>query len=187
MPTISGTPQIGTPLTANTSGIDDANGLDGVSYTYQWICVDSDGTSNATNVGSNSDTYTLETGDEDKKITVKVTFTDDAGYDEMLTNAACPSTGTITGPDNNPAGGAPTISGTVQEGNNLTAATTGITDADGLNNVSYTYQWIWVDSGGSSNPTNVGSNSVTYTLVNGDVGKKLKVQVSFTDDLGNSE
>ena len=123
MPTISGTPQIGTPLTANTSGIDDANGLDGVSYTYQWICVDSDGTSNATNVGSNSDTYTLETGDEDKKITVKVTFTDDAGYDEMLTNAACPSTGTITGPDNNPAGGAPTISGTVQEGNNLTAAT----------------------------------------------------------------
>ena len=46
---------------------------------------------------------------------------------------------------NTPATGAPTITGTAQVGQTLTAGTTGIMDADGLTNVSYTYQWIRVD------------------------------------------
>ena len=100
-PTISGTPQVGNDLTANTSGITDPNGLDGVSYTYQWIRVDDDGMSNPTNVGSNSTTYTLVADDEDQKLKVKITFTDDAGYAEELTSVAYPSSGTIAGPDDN--------------------------------------------------------------------------------------
>ena len=56
-----------------------------------------------------------------------------------------------------------------------------------LINVVYIYQWIRVDANGSSNPTNVGSDSITYVLVPADEGKKLKVQVSFTDDAGSSE
>ena len=88
---------------------------------------------------------------------------------------------------NNLAGGAPTISGTAQSGQTLTANTSAITDADGLTNVDYDYQWIRVDSDGSSNPTPIGTDSTTYSLINGDVGKKIKVQVDFTDDLGNSE
>ena len=43
---------------------------------------------------------------------------------------------------NSPATGAPTIDGTAQVGETLTVLTNGITDEDGLDNVSYSYQWI---------------------------------------------
>ena len=72
------------------------------------------------------------------------------------------------------AAGAPTISGTAQVGNTLTADISTITDPDGLTGPGYTYQWIRVDADGVSNPTNVGSNSSTYTLVAGDAGKKSR-------------
>ena len=48
---------------------------------------------------------------------------------------------------NDPATGTPTITGTAQVGQTLTAVTSAIMDADGLSNVSYTYQWIRVDGG----------------------------------------
>ena len=38
--------------------------------------------------------------------------------------------------------GVPTITGTAQVGQTLTAVTTGIMDADGLTSPTYTYQWI---------------------------------------------
>ena len=76
--------------------------------------------------------------------------------------------------------GAPTITGTAQVGQTLTAATTGITDADGLTSVSYTYQWLRVDGTDEANIS--GENSSTYTLVDADLGTTLKVKVSFTDD-----
>ena len=41
LPTIGGTAQVGATLTAVTSGIEDADGLTGVSYAYQWVRVDS--------------------------------------------------------------------------------------------------------------------------------------------------
>lgn len=39
-PTIAGPPQVNEILTADTSGISDKDGLTGVSYSYQWICVE---------------------------------------------------------------------------------------------------------------------------------------------------
>ena len=45
---------------------------------------------------------------------------------------------------NDPATGTPTITGTAQVGQTLTAVTSAIMDADGLSNVSYAYQWIRV-------------------------------------------
>ena len=86
---------------------------------------------------------------------------------------------------NNPATGAPAISGTAQVGQTLTAATTDIADADGLANPSYDYQWVRVD--GSSETDITGATSSTYMPVAADVGKKLKVKVSFTDDASNNE
>ena len=50
-------------------------------------------------------------------------------------------------PANTRATGAPTISGTPRVGVTLTADTSEISDADGLNNVSYSYQWIRSDNG----------------------------------------
>ena len=38
---------------------------------------------------------------------------------------------------------------------------------------------------GTSNPTPIpGANAATYTLTDADLGKRFKVQVSFTDGIG---
>ena len=179
-PTITGTAQVDETLTAVTTGIMDADGLTSPSYTYQWIRVDS-GT-DADIAGATSSTYTLVDHDEATTIKVKVSFTDDASNAETRTSVA---TGTVAAAANNPATGVPTITGTAQVGETLTAVTTGIMDADGLASPSYTYQWIRVDSGTDADIA--GATSSTYTLVDPDEATTLKVRVSFEDDDGNPE
>ena len=90
----------------------------------------------------------------------------------------------INGPAN-PARGAPTITGTAQVGETLTAVTSGISDADGLTSPVYTYQWIRVDGGTDAHIT--GATSITYVPVAADTGKTIRVRVRFTDDLNYSE
>ena len=289
-PTISGTVQAGETLTANTSGISDDDGLDNVSFTYQWQADDAD---IPDETGS---TYTLAEGDEGKTIKVKVTFDDDAGNGETLTSAAtaavaaapaatpltashedapashdgqnsftfklrfseevglsyltlrdraftvtggtvdkaqrlnpesnsgwtitatpgsdadvtlvlpattdCAASGavctdggkqlsaaltlTVPGPEppqqqNSPATGAPTISGTARVDQTLTVSTSGISDTDGLVNVSFSYQWQADDS------DIAGATGETYTLADAEQGKAIRVRVSFEDDAGNDE
>ena len=180
-PTITGTAQVGQTLTAGTTAIMDAEGLTSVSYTYQWIRVATDNTE--TNIsGATASTYTLVAADLGTTVKVTVSFTDDASNDETLTSAA---TAAVSAAPNTPATGAPTITGTATVGQTLTADTTAIVDADGLTNVSYTYQWIRVDGG---TETNIASATAsTYTLVAADQGTTIKVTVSFTDDASNAE
>ena len=92
----------------------------------------------------------------------------------------------VTNPrTNTPASGPPTISGTVQVGQTLAASTIDITDPDGLTTSYGFHQWIAND--GTSDSDIAGATASTYTLVAGDVGKTIKVKVSFTDDRGNEE
>ena len=173
-PTINGTAQVGETLEANTSGIADADGLSSVQYEYQWLADDAD-ISEAPNA-----TYTLVAADEGQVIKVRVSFTDDAGNEESLTSAATDAVAAAPTP-NSPATGAPTIAGTVQVGETLTANTSGIADEDGLTNATHSFQWLADDT------EIAGATSLTYTLVAADEGKAIKVQVSFTDDAGNEE
>ena len=181
-PTITGTAQVGQTLTAGTTAIMDADGLTSVSYTYQWIGVATDNTE--TNISSATvSTYTLVAADQGTTVKVTVSFTDDANNPETLTSAA---TATVSAAPNTLATGAPTITGTAQVGQTLTAGTTAIMDADGLTSVSYTYQWIGVAT--DNTETNISSATVsTYTLVAADQGTTVKVTVSFTDDANNPE
>ena len=250
-PTINGTPQVGEALSASTSGISDADGLDDARFGYQWIRASADID------GATGGTYTPVDADEGERLTVRVSFTDDAGHEESLTSAAtdavtaapesgsaaepltaafegvpaahdgetafrvrlafsegisisytrmrdasftvtggdvtqarrvdgrrdlwkitiepdadeavtvrlpettdCAASGaictgdgrplshalsaTIAGPPerNTAATGMPTISGTAQVGEELTASTSGISDADGLDDARFAYQWI---------------------------------------------
>ena len=171
-PAISGTAQVGETLTANTSGVVDADGLSNVQYDYQWLADD------AAISGATGLTYTLSDVDEDKTVRVRVSFTDDAGNDETLTSAA---TDAVDARPNSLATGAPTISGTAQVGKTLTANTSGIADADGLTNVAFSYQWL------SDDTAIQGATGLTYTLEEADEGKAITVQVSFSDDGGNNE
>ena len=187
-PTINGTAQVGEILTASTSGISDSDGLANASFTYQWLADDADIS------GATGSSYTLVAGDVGKVIKVTVSFTDDAGNAETLTSAATTavaptggSTNSLQGSnqedvqENSAAAGAPTIGGTAQVGESLTASTSDISDADGLANASFTYQWLADDADIDDATTS------SYTLVAGDVGKAIKVTVSFTDDEGNEE
>ena len=86
------------------------------------------------------------------------------------------------------ATGTPVISGTPQVGEPLTAAIGNIADTDGLPTTfpdDYTFQWLRRDGGTDSTIT--GATASTYTPVSADVGKTVKVTVSFTDDGGSGE
>ena len=82
---------------------------------------------------------------------------------------------------NTPAEGEPRIDGSPEVGQTLSADTTAIADADGLEEVVFQYQWL------SEDADIPGATGSTYTLTSGDVGKAIRVSVSFTDDAGNDE
>ena len=87
----------------------------------------------------------------------------------------------VTIATNTPATGTPTISGNAQVGQTLTADTSGISDADGLTNPTYGYQWLADDAEID------GATSSTYIVQASDNGKVIKVRVSFTDNRGVEE
>ena len=82
---------------------------------------------------------------------------------------------------NAPAQGEPRIDGIPEVGQTLSADTTAIADANGLENVVFQYQWLAEDA------DIPGATGATYTVVSGDVGKAIKVRVAFTDDAGQEE
>ena len=174
VPGITETALAGETLTATKDRIEDEDGLTGAVFAYQWLV---DG---AEINGATDSSYTLVAADEGKPIEVRVTFTDDAGNEESLTSNAV-----LAARLNSAATGAPAISGTVQVGQTLTASTSGISDSDGLTNATFTYQWL--SSDGASDSDISGASSSTYTLVESDEGKTIKVRVSFTDDRGHQE
>ena len=200
LPAVNGTPRVGETLTADTSAIDDPDGLENVSYRYQWISSqavidDVTGTSNIVSIeipGETGQTYTLIPDDEGSTFQVRVTFTDDADYEQTLTSEA---TVAVAPPPNTEPTGLPAVTGTPQVGETLTADTSAIDDADGLTNVEYQYQWLHNQSvlntdTGTYYYINVempGETGSTYTLAPADKGRTFAVKVSFTDDRGHSE
>ena len=135
-------------------------------------------------------TYTLTDDDVAKDITLVATYTTrslvpgNTGADPVVPEtpavmASIPSEdiGRVYSP--NKSTGQPTISGTGQIGQSLTVIITGIDDDDGLKDVMYTYQWKRGDDEVSvADPT-------TYPLTGADIGKKITVEVTFKDDLGD--
>ena len=77
--------------------------------------------------------------DQGKYVRVRVNFQDDDGNSETATSDA---TGPVAAEPNESATGQPTISGTAQVGEDLTAGTSGISDGNGLTTASYSYQWL---------------------------------------------
>ena len=68
----------------NTSGISDADGT-GATFSYQWVSYDG---SRYTDIeGATGVSYTLVSADEGRAFKVRLSFTDDAGYEESLTSA----------------------------------------------------------------------------------------------------
>ena len=84
-PTIGGRSRVGEVLEASVEGIEDADGLDGVTFAWQWLS--NDGTADTPIEGATEATYTVAAADVGKTLTVRVTFTDERGTEETLTSA----------------------------------------------------------------------------------------------------
>ena len=286
VPTTSGTAEVGETLTVDTSGISDADGMTGATFSYQWVSYD--GNADTDIPGATASAYTLVASDEGKAFRVRLSFTDDAGYEESPTSPlarmerpyglrAAASDGAVvldwkqpagwpytsvyrilrnrpelgeyeplvhvryteagpatytdadvepgvlyvyrvkgsdfvgytyeasepvevrtaestsveigtaesTSVENSPAAGAPTIIGEVEVGKTLTVDTSGISDADGLTEVTFSYQWV---SNDLLQDTDIeGARGPAYTPVPADAGNAIKVRVSFRDDAGKTE
>ena len=180
-PEINGTAKVGEALTAAIAGLSDPDGLPATEdFSYQWVR--NDGTDDSDISGATGSTYALVAADEGKFIKVRVGYTDNADFPESLDSEA---TAAVAARSNSPATGAPTISGPARVDVTLTAGTSDIADADGLDDVSFSYQWIRND--GNNDTAIVGQTNSTYTLSDDDRDKTIKVRVSFSDDAGNEE
>ena len=90
------------------------------------------------------------------------------------------------------ATGRPVVLASAEGAGILFADTERIADGNGLpivivsDYVTFTYTYQWIRVAGNSQ-TNVGTNSASYQPVEADVGKLIKVKVSFTDGASNSE
>ena len=85
-PLVQGEREVGSILTADTSGITDADGLTTPMFTYQWQHVD--GGTAADITGAITGTYTLTDADIGKRIQVQVQLTDDTHTSETRTGPA---------------------------------------------------------------------------------------------------
>ena len=127
------------------------------------------------------DTGSAETGYTDESAEKGVEYE----YQVSARNEAGPGEASGWVRANSPATGLPTISGTAQVGETLTADTSGIADTDGLSGETFAYQWVSSDG---TTDTDIGkATGSTYKLVAADQGKSIKVRVAFTDDGGNEE
>ena len=179
-PTIAGTLETGETLTAATSSISDDNGLANAAFAYQWIHTATD--SEAYIPAATASSYLLSSDDIGHSIKVRVTFTDDDGYTERLTSSA---TALVIMQANIAATGQPTITGSAEVGETLTAATSAISDSNGLTNAVFSHQWVRSANGSDNDITD--ATGSTYVITNADIDKAIKVRVSFTDDDGHSE
>ena len=194
---IPGTPQVGETLTADIPNVVDANVLHRAASTLQWAVgdianagIDGNGLDNATYTyqravgvsdidGVTSPSYALTSDEEGDTVQVQVSFTDDEDFSETATSVAM-ATVEATPVANNPATGLPTISGTPQVEQTLTADTSAICDEDGLSNVSCSYQWI---AGGAD----IGATAPSLALIASQMGHDIQIRVTFTDNADNSE
>lgn len=97
----------------------------------------------------------------------------------------------VKGLRSKPATGQPRVLTSAEGLGVLFAETSGIADPDGLPTrsgpvleVDWSYQWIRVSG---NVETNIGGDSQNYLLSDADVGKRIKVRVSFKDKLGFAE
>ncbi len=180
LPSIPGAPTRGVKLTANRgawSGTP-ATGQTGLAFTYQFIRCDSDGSNcNPIDPSFTADsTYTPGSADVDKRLKVTVRAT---GAEES-TESTSPLSAEVTQPAPPASSQAPGISGTTTEGQTL-AATPGFWT--GAAPISFAYRWARCDSAGCSD---LPVTSQLYQLTSADVGKRVKVRVTATNQGGSA-
>src|SRR5438067_6304723 len=176
-PTVSGMAQEGQTLTA-TSG--SWSGTTPIAYDYQWQTCAPTGTDCGPIAGATVSTYAVTTGDVGTTIRVLVTATNAAGSVSDFSAATAVVQSAGAPPANTSP---PTISGTAQVGQPLTASPGTWT---GTQPISYAYQWQRCDSSGANCNPITGATSAGYTATTADVGGTLSVAVTGSNTVGGA-
>jgi len=175
-PTISGTAQKGQRLHADPGSW---TGSQPITFSYRWQRCNASGGSCANISGATGRDYVLTSADVGNTVRVVVTAKNSAG---MGTAASSP-TAVVAAPQAPANTAPPTISGTPQLGQTLTANPGSWT---GPQPITFTYQWLRCDQFGGGCFTLNGSTNQTYLLTSADVGHSLRVRVKARNQFGTT-
>jgi hypothetical protein len=177
-PTITGTAQEGQTLTGHNGGW---TGTEPITYAFQWLRCNAAGASCSDLAGASSQTYVVKKEDVGSTIRVRVTASNaegsaSANSDQTAVATAQPA----TAPSNSSP---PTIAGTPQDGQSLSA---GNGSWNGTQPIANTYQWQRCDQNGASCADVAGATAQTYKLGSADVGRTVRVVVTASNAGGRS-
>ena len=192
--TIDGDARVGETLTAE---IKDADGVPNSGISYQWYAG-----GNPIN-GATKSTYTPDTGVISSHLSVRATYTDNAGFSEkslsantetVVNNEAFnkpqsqivpPEMDGMNGPTINSELIVPNINNSPASitisGNKVGTLSAKIQDADGVPNSGVTYQWF------ADGQRIDGAAQSTYSLTSKEAGKTITVKASYKDNKGSTE
>ena len=137
------------------------------------------------NVHTASNQHTVTGLDAGATYQVKVRTRYEGNQGSRWTEVVTGQAAAPTAPTNSAATGQPTITGTAEVGETLTAGTSGIADSNGLTNAVFTFQWVRSTAGPHTDIS--GATNSTYAITNADIDTAIKVRVNFSDDDGYSE
>ena len=161
------TPNVGQTLSA-VSTLANSSGLSINGYQWQALTV-SNGWANIPSATQAS--FTPTSAQSGQQLRVVVNFSDAVGAGQL---AVSPATSALAG-----AGSAVLIDGLPTEDQVLAANTSLVNDPQGLG--VFSYQWLRNDA------AIAGATSVSYKLGDDDVGKQIKLRLSYTDGADNAE
>ncbi len=172
LPVISGTAQDGQALTTSNGTWSSKNTL---TYAYQWQLCNSSGADCANILGATNDYFRLSSLDVGNEVTVVVTATDQVS---QSTGATASPIGPVADPPPPSNTALPVISGTAQDGRVLTTSKGSWSSPDTL---TYAYQWQLCNSSGTDCATILGATNDYFRLSTVDVGNKVTVVVTASD------
>jgi hypothetical protein len=171
---ITGTKEVGHVLTVSHGNWTNRPS----SYTYQWYRCDNPGKTNCQALaGQTSNRYRLVEADANHTFFASVTACNRDGCNRFDSDPVGPVSAA-----NAPANtAAPTVSGTPQVGQTLTAAEGGWANAP----TSYAYQWLRCDSSGDNCGAIGGATTKTYVLTSADRGAAIRVRITARNARGD--
>jgi Ca2+-binding RTX toxin-like protein len=181
---VNGTPATEDAALGATIALADPDGVAGVVPVLNWQV------ETAANVFvdvATGDSFTPDDAEVGHRLRLAVTFTDGAGFAEQAFSAP---TDAVVNVNDVPVGVPALIPALLQDNGLVTANTAGITDDDGL--VGVTFRFRWESRAGNAGPAVpylaiAGANTPTYTPTSADVGRSLRVAVSYTDNHATNE
>jgi hypothetical protein len=174
-PTISGTPRDNETLTATTGTWTN----NPTSYSFQWQRCDDKGNDCTDIQGATKSTYEATSQDVGHRLVVLVTATNADGSASRHSLPTDVVQAALSKPSNTSP---PTISGTPQDNQTLTAAPG---TWSGTTPISFTYSWLRCDANGNGCAA-IGATNQTYRVTSKDVGHRLRVTVTAKNSVGST-